>query len=95
MEIRKRITTPILDRLLRQNILDIAWDQGKFVLTEACDWYYDATLTREGIVMLAEELLELANAVERPGPDDVCNRLLVEPCIRPKDHNGDCEVSEL
>lgn len=36
---------------------------GTFNFTEACDYYYFANLTKEQVLALAQELIDLANGV--------------------------------
>lgn len=53
----------ILGQLSRNNVFSVV-KQGKEIrFTEGCDCYYWATLTKEEVLQLAQELIDLANTI--------------------------------
>lgn len=60
--ITNMVDTPMLKAMYLAQIFSISRnDDGRFELREACDGYYTATLTRDEIANLANEMLALAS----------------------------------
>lgn len=58
-------TTPIMDTLSGANIVNLSVDEneigtGKILITEACDYYFEHTLTKEQYIALGNEILNEA-----------------------------------
>jgi len=50
----------MLEIMKERRIFTVHEDNGKFVFIEKCDGHFDATLTKEQLVALASELIELS-----------------------------------
>ena len=58
----------VLDTLDDSRVFAVeANDDGRFLFVERCDDYYRAILTKEQVLLLADELRALANTVEFDG----------------------------
>ena len=53
----------ILEGLEDRNIINICKDNGGFRISEACDHYYTAVLTKEQLIKLSDELREFAESL--------------------------------
>lgn len=58
----KQMSAPILDRLSKARVFDLAWDAEteRFEVREACDQYFSVLLTPDELVALSRELLRAA-----------------------------------
>lgn len=55
------MTYPILDRLLHRRIFSVGpTNTGTFEFQEACDYYFTEQLSRDELIALGKELIEMA-----------------------------------
>ena len=51
----------ILERLEEAQVFSISEWNGEFEIGEECDNYYSVTVTKEELIQLSNEIMELAN----------------------------------
>lgn len=55
----------MLKRLEEEGVFSIVKDGDKFRVWEECDHYYDFPCTKEDLMQLAKEIIDLANGEEK------------------------------
>lgn len=54
----------VLEALGEERIFSVAVNENGFCFTEECDNYFDTTISKEQMLMLAAEIVDLANSAD-------------------------------